>query len=332
MLEQDISSYMGKLKAVWARRIHNISKRTSSGLVGSLDREVRTSSVAMITWSDGRQENYPTASGMDITICWPSQWRTYIPSLLQDVFAQQLEVITSKTIQPKINFETLSLNDIKKLLFYNWDENRFFPTRLLDAQYIYWNKDIFNELKQYLFLQLKDLEKKFYERWRNRIRSHRKISETWKANFKWNEINYFDPENGIVYYEKRESDVVGVSSLETWVKIWPMRFMQYKTASLIIKAIQNEKISLDEFLKIPNFLWDRLEFLRDLFDWIHWEQDLNDMTISYYYFVKMHHHLQHLFKQWDWEAVELELNPNDRMEFVEYLQTLNHLASSLQLK
>lgn len=325
--------YIKWLKSWWEKRVNEIIKWLSRKIISNLElnNSIKNTCVAMITWSDWRFENIPCGSWLDVTIFSKTEReREYFPRLLRDVLWIWLEKFNEKTLESKlfgskkVVCDLVSFDDVDNLLFYEWNKNLFFPTRIYDSILVYGNEIIYKAIKNYILELIKATPKNTMESWRSRVRTHKKISFSGEWKRKNQDQKHFNINEWKVFYEKS-------FEIETWVKIWPMRYVQYKTALLITNAIRKEKISIQEAENLPKFMWDRIEFLRNITSGLENENDIKDLINSYYYFVKLHHFLQKEYKKSPKNTLEYEIEWDQKTIFNEYLICLNKIMSGIQL-
>ncbi|MEF2175472.1 MAG: hypothetical protein V3575_03275, partial [Candidatus Absconditabacteria bacterium] len=224
----------------------------------------------------------------------------------------------------KVDCDLVAFDDVDNILFYNGDKTLFFQTIMYDSILVYGNEIIYKAIKNYILELIKATPIITIERWKHRVRTHKKISLSGIGRRKNQDLKHFDVNEGKVFYEKS-------LEIETGVKIGPMRYVQYKTALLITNAIRKEKISIQEAENLPKFMGDRIEFLRNISSGLENENDIKDLINSYYYFVKLHHFLQKEYKKSPINTLEYELEGDEKAIFNEYLICLNKKMSRIQL-
>jgi hypothetical protein len=157
-----------------------------------------------------------------------------------------------------------------------------FPTRFMDWAMIYGSEYLYKKL-YYIFAD--DLSKATSHHlglFKSRIKYAADISNHWEKIFKGNNVQHFDREKKEIYYQK-------TPLVETGVKMWPLRYVQYKLAYLIIQLIKTNKIAYKDFKELEWFMHKKIEFLRNYVKWGMSEHIIQDLSIIYYTFLKIHH-------------------------------------------
>jgi len=347
-LSNDIQKFSQKIEEINKKRVEEIAGVLNINLPKQLEAINLNPDwlIIVTTGSDGRLENLPCGSGIELIVYKSPDLK--IPNNLEEVLKSiiwyQIIDFNKKTlhhiawISPKLLIEVKTIRDGMSLLFHGDDLNdksQFFPTRFLDSKVLFGSwvkyKDLWNLIIQYIRTDkkgFKDLLENFKSR---RIRYHKKISENGRGRFRWEKIFHFNLDKWELYYYKDESKEIGV-------KMWPLRYYQYKLAYLIYKFIllANElsKEDIDELINLNKNIKTKIEYLRDKVEWLpkaEWE--LKDFINIYYKFLYFHLLLQRSFKNNKAKnKIIFQLDYNDKQELLEQLDFSNKILKDLKIK
>ncbi len=197
--------------------------------------------VIITTGSDWRLENKPCWSAMELIIYYKEFFKEDYIKKIHDIFYTLLKKYNESTLHSNIGGNLDVIIEVKKIfdksIYYygqEYDYKKIFPTRFLDSKFIFWNYEIYKELWNYFIKNLNQIKRHLKSFRDSKIRYHKWISESWTAKFKWETIKHFDIENWMIYFYKWIDK-------EIWVKMWPLRYYQYKIAYIILKYLQNIK-------------------------------------------------------------------------------------------
>lgn len=127
--------------------------------------------------------------------------------------------------------------------------------------------------------------KNLIEHFRKKVWEIRNILNEGKDNFKWEIKTQYDLDKGILYFSPQ--------NYIEWVKMWPLRLVQYSYALSLMRKIRDSWTHLEFIEKIPTNMLDRLDFLlnENLIDFS--ENEIEDLKYIYSCFLKIHHQLQY---------------------------------------
>ena len=99
--------------------------------------------------------------------------------------------------------------------------------------------------------------KNLIEHFRKKVWEIRNILNEGKDNFKWEIKTQYDLDKGILYFSPQ--------NYIEWVKMWPLRLVQYSYALSLMRKIRDSWTHLEFIEKIPTNMLDRLDFLLNEF-------------------------------------------------------------------
>lgn len=201
------------------------------------------------TWSDWRYENkaHPgVKSNLEIQIVTTSNHSeaavNQVLSRVSSYVGFSIENIEHK----KMGAERLSL--------YNNDPNLVFPTRFFDSVIFFDPSWLRSQILRWISQEIIEdgrLSSKMYDR----FRWHKRTMESWKDRFKGEDIEVFNVDKWIFYYDP--------DNFLFSVKNGPLRYIQYMLAVWLMRYIRDMK-KVPWFLdSLPTNIWDRLEYIRE---------------------------------------------------------------------
>ncbi|MEM4336515.1 MAG: hypothetical protein QXG86_00735 [Candidatus Woesearchaeota archaeon] len=158
------------------------------------------------------------------------------------------------------------------------------PNRVFDSSALYGNDNIVKKAKIKLVKELlSEKGKTIFEKIKSRVKEHCDVSSTGVQHYKGKNIQHFDIETGIAFYDPQE-------------KIWsfkqgPLRTIQYAIVRDMIKALR-AGIEPDTILTLPSNTVDKLNKLEIEDMTAISEQAIKDLTDNYKYFLWLYHKSQ----------------------------------------
>jgi len=345
LVTENMELFLKKLKEINQKRIYEIAGVLSVEIPKELEEimEKLDNIVIVVTWSDWRCENLPCSSGIELIVFFPWEFSKSKERVLKKIIWEWIINFQKNTLHYKKWVSPSSLIEIKNLLadgknlFFYWmlkERSYFFPTRFLDSKYLVGNWKVYKNLWKEFLLQLNNPEiNKLLKYFKDsRIRGHKKISETGSQIYKWEKIIHFDLNRNewVIIFEK-------TPERERWIKMWPLRYFQYKIAYLMLKFLQSfEDLSddqLKDLIEMDKSISSKFEFLRDYLEWLpkaEWE--FKDLIRVYYRFLYLHLLLQRLYKDTEEPILEYTLDCNATKELKEQLNFANNVLKQLKLK
>lgn len=312
-----LTDYLNNEQKLNESRITEISGKITSELIPILSDNIPSfevnNRVIVTTWSDGRLENLPDSSNLELIIYW-DKLSPELEKIVSSLFSVQLSSIKGVDIHSR-EIESFDLLKNKNLIEYsgNW---QVFPTRFLDSKFLWWNYEKYNKLWFKFVENIKTVDKSKLKQFYKRVSYHKKIIETGWNNFKGERLVFFDKDKRVIklYYK----------SWKGWLfKQWPLRLYQYTLASLICKFIRKNDLPEQDIMdlkKMPKTISNKLNYLRDkIKNFSSYEQFYKEIVDTYYYFLNLHNQSKKKFKNKD---VSIKLSSddfkiiNDRLEFI----------------
>jgi hypothetical protein len=202
------------------------------------------------TGSDGREEKLsPHSSPIEILVGFRGK------EGLKSVELEKIRTVISKDptlFHQDIEIKCLDSDSLINHIDSQGDE-RPFPTRAWDSCYLSGNKGLFTEYKKSFFREIQDPKNsktlKNFQR-----ETVRKSFQVLNRTLGSKDKSQIDLETGKVFYDGKK---------KKGVKYPYLRPIQYKLGMHVFSLIQNNKISLEEFLQMPVTTVDRIQWLAD---------------------------------------------------------------------
>ncbi len=199
----------------------------------------------------------------------------------------------------------------------------FFPSRHIDSRIIFWETDSLNQINSTFIDVIKSLDWWKIDDWKTRIRTHKNISLSGGWKWKWEPYKIFDVESKTLFYAKEKN------GRQVSLKLWMLRYIQYKIVSIIINLIRKWKIDNNNISKIWRSMNQKLDFLADF--WLSLNNaQINELKFFYSYFVELHNRMVQMFP-WHTSG-SFQLNENDFREFIASIKAFNPLVQNLNLQ
>jgi hypothetical protein len=160
-----------------------------------------------------------------------------------------------------------------------------------------------------------------FKPFKSRITYAADINNVWIRIFKGKNFEHFNRDKKEIYYQK-------TPEVETGVKMGPLRYVQYKLAYLIVQLIRNHKISYNDFKTLEWFIHKKIEFLRNYVKWWMSEAIIQDLSLIYYTFLRIHHTCQKEYKNVEWMYI-YQLKNDEEKILKEMLIRLHKILSEL---
>lgn len=285
-----------------------------------------------ITGSDGRVENTQYTSAIELILRykpWCALDRVKkIQQELMNIFKGYNEDSTAQKIygtdKPAV---ILAPSDNGTLPYFNNPERKmvFFPSRMIDAYPLYGDPIFW--FREMLYKELQQIPQDDIDKRKSRVSSHRKLTETWTQTFNNGKkiLTHFDLKTGNINYGKDQW-------LEIGIKMWPLRYVQYKLVEMICELVKNKKINQHEFQWIEPNMKDKMEFLRNHFHTNKDEESINLIINTYFECLQIHHHMQEQYKETPDNQIYTILPGNQAKEFHEKVQWMIKKLSETKLR
>jgi len=317
----------------WSTRLKNITSTTAEKIVPILYQQGldKNDVVLLVTGSDWRKENRPNTSSVEmIAYIYGNNYslRPLLQNIAKDigtVFMWYNRLSLAKKIygSNKVEVEPKNFKDVWYFEDPYGSYRTIFPTRFMDGTMIYWSENLYKNLYDSFAEDLQTATARTLKPFKSRIKYAEDISTLKERLFKGKEVQHFDFDRKEIYYQK-------TPEVETGVKMWPLRYVQYKLAYLIIQLIKTNKINYLEFKELEGFIHKKIEFLRDYVKGGMPEAVVQDLSLIYYTFLKIHHICQKEYKNVEWVYI-YQLFDDETKMLKEMLDKLNWLLKDLSV-
>ena len=232
------------------------------------------------TGSDGRFEksNY---SKVDLLFYFDGQKMdaTRIQELTQRIHTFCVE-------RPDLLSKQSEIKDMgrQRPLYFKTDDGRelFFPTRCLDATFLFGNNDQFTHYKH----KIADITAEEAAQFQNtRLRHAKEVVEKGIQKVHGSTLCHFDLTKGELYYSA--SDVGNLTVRST--KHGHLRGVQYKVSVIIFNALLDKTLTLEDYDQLPNTTVDRILFLQKK-SILHLDDtQVTKLIDAYHYAIQLYH-------------------------------------------
>lgn len=289
----------------WSKRLKSISQTAYEKIIPVLaDKWLDEQSfVLLLTGSDWRKENRTDASSVEMIayINQESVSREIVQEIAKNVgelfmwynrlsLAKKIYWTNKVEVEPK-NFKDVGYFDDPYSGY-----KTIFPTRFMDGALIYWNNTNYETLYNEFACDLQKINAHSLNQFSSRVKYAKDINDNGNRMYKGNLISHINREKKEIYYQK-------TAELETGVKMWQLRYVQYKLWYLITQLIRSKKIDYTAFKEVEWFMHNKIEFLRDYVKGGMDEVLIEDLSLIYYTFLKIHHICQKEYKNVEWVYV-----------------------------
>jgi len=310
-------NYKENLQELNIQRITELSWKITSELIPLLSSTLSSfdisNRVIVTTWSDGRLENLPDSSNLELIIYWENL-TSDLEKIVSAVFSTELSSISGVSLHAS---EVEAFDLLKyKLIQYSLNE-QVFPTRFLDSKYLWGNYELYNQLWFRFVKELKNSKSHELKRFYKKIAYYKKVLWKGKVRFKGKDIVYYDEDKKIVnLYNKSWNDTV--------FKQGALRVYQYVLARLIFMFIRTSDLTdqdINDLIKLPKTIASKLDYIRDeIKNFSQYEDHIKEIKDTYYYFLNLHNFSKKNFKHQD---ISIHLSSDefkllkDRIKFIE---------------
>lgn len=232
-------------------------------------------SIIMVVGSDARGENPIFLRGKSP------------PEII--VSAETGEIITDSEFSTIINIlkeNGLDIHEFKGSdsvrIFYRWNENAVFPTRIYDAV-VAQNFQPSPSERKILFHELKTYNSKVITRFTEKVKIARKAMVSGVSRMQGKDRVEIDFSNNILHYN--------TENFQNGVKTGPLRHVQYGMMKFIIDRVRWDK-AWEVDLMLPSNILDRIDMLSSSGILPLSRVETEDLKFAYGYFLYMHHMLQ----------------------------------------
>ncbi len=271
--------------------------------------------VVLTTWSSWRWEEYAAIDDLELLIFWDNKC-LLAEEILNMIWVTKRKcslLIERKTFDNVAFFEWLECSPIQSPVF--------FPSRFIDYWVIYWDDSKLIPLESNFIHSLHEIGRKDLDRWNERIRYHKKVSQTWEWSWKWGTFKIFDQNERILIYEKWDNKEVSI-------KIWPLRYIQYLIVKIIIQLVKLWDVKEKNFRDIWKSISDKLDFLSERKIELRY-LEVEELKSLYNFFLNIHNKMSKNFKRnQDWS---ISFSDEDFKIFTEQLSRFNTLLWKLRL-
>lgn len=313
-------------------RVRNISQTTSERIFPILEQNNinKDDLVLVVTGSDWRKENRTDASSIEMIayVDYESCSKDVIQKITRELWSafmgyNRLSIAKKVYGTNKVEVEPKLFKEISYFEDPYSDYTSLFPTRFIDWAMIYGTEEIHKKLFTIFATELKGMNAKALKPFKSRITYAKDVSNQWERRYKNNNIEHFNRDKKEIYYQK-------TPELETGVKMWPLRYIQYKLSYLLTNIIAENKVAYEDFKEIGGFIHNKIEFLRNFIKgWID-ESQIQEISYIYYTFLKIHHICQKEYK--NIEGVYIYYLKEDEEKILrEMLLKLNGILSQLTI-
>lgn len=150
-------------------------------------------------------------------------------------------------------------------------EGDLYPERILDANFVAGNHDIWLQAKYKVLTEIKE-NRKVLIRMRKRRQAAKKICETGQQIFKGRSLRQFDPEQGIFFYDP--------ANYLNGMKLSFMRYVQLGFTIKILEYIKKESIGTSDIIDLPSPVEDKIRYIMRR-GWSNDDSALIDIGIGY---------------------------------------------------
>ncbi len=214
-------------------------------------------------------------------------------------------------------FEGSEIKNIQEsMIYYKNNKRKLFPSRIIDAKFIFGDYNLFINSKQKMLSEISRSSKSIKKSLKERDRYYRNILNTGENEFKRKRLIHYDLKKGVSYYDEEQ----GILSF----KAGPLRFIQNKLIREIIKKMKEDELSFA--LNLPANISDRIYFLYCCPDYKLGNFETEEIIDSYKYFLKQYHKSQrnlHDYNQFETDFDKQEVK--ERIEGVNRILTGNSL-------
>ncbi len=195
----------------------------------------------IVTGSDGRLER-GFLSSLELIILSRTADSEKVASLVGKLHS--INGIEQQIIYPVI--EQKYLDDMLSLVYAFGNTQRIYPQRVLDGYPIHGNDGILIEAVSKVFESFIDYGSMILEDVRNKVREHKKISETGRQRWKGSEIIHYDLDAGIAYYE------VSQEGTRKAFKQGPLRYAQFSLLKKLISLVRSSTYDIKKIEELRN--------------------------------------------------------------------------------
>lgn len=304
----------------WTNKEANITiasvERIVSGLLNGSGKKITIGT----TWSSWRVEDYSELDELELLIYWRED------GFIEDIKILEQALLSYSWNNCRIVFERKLRSKPEYFEWVEWreiDVPRFFPSRFIDFLPIHGCACDYNSLLKEFLNNIENANSRDLRDWKSRVRSHKRISNTWIWRWKWEEYKIFDPNEKIINYSKTDGGI------EISLKVWALRYIQYQIIQLVITLIRGKRINVTTFKEMWRSVSSKIDFLQN-FDIELGLIELEELKGLYSFFLWIHNNLSAKFNK-DWEGI-LELSDNEFKLFYQNLKDFNRLMTRFRIK
>ena len=260
----------------------NLQSRVTKYLAEELSINPHSRIAIMITGSDGRLEKGPQ-SRIDLVVL-----KENMPSI--DGIVGSVESITELNSGKSI-FEDTEIKDLENdsMSFYKNQRDRTFPGRIIESELLAGNDYLGEKSRMKLYNELVGPDgKSIKDKTKDKEKEYRKIMLSGKQTRKGEEIEHFDMDSGMVFYDPED----GIFSF----KYGPLRFIQLSFISDIVN-FSRQKQRNDLITGLPPNIEDRFYELENLGLSGLPNNQVVELIDNYKFFLWMYHLSQSKYKQ-----------------------------------
>ena len=265
-------------------RLMEVSWKITSELIPILSSELKSfdanNRVIVTTWSDGRLENLPDSSNLELII-YGENVNPNLRKIVSSLFSVQLKSISWVNIHPS-EVEVFDL--LKNKLIEDSESSQIFPTRFFDSKFLWGNYEKYEQLWYKFIEDLKNVNSKKIKQFYKKIAHHRKVLDG-LVTFRGEDVIYYDDKSKSInlYYESWKDSVF---------KQWILRVYQYMLARLIFMHIRKNDLTgsdVKDLITMPKTIASKLDYIRDeIKNFDQYEGRVKEIIDTYYYFLNLH--------------------------------------------
>lgn len=306
--KEDVFNHSHLFKEQWKERIELI-KKSFNGFMNS--KKWFKKKTIFTTWSDWRLENKFHSwkkSNMELSVIEDPT----IESTTNSRTSEELIEIVKENISFLLdNFESKVVWKDSLTLFNN-NSILVFPTRIWDSIPIWWNMEIYQNLRQLVSIEIIE-NPKMTSYFSKRLWTHKRALKSWKSYFKDHTATLYDLDKKTIFYDP--------DNMNEGVKYWPLRVIQYSLALALMRKIKNIWSHPDFVDILPTNIIERLDFILDSNITKMSKNEIEDLKYIYSYFLKIYHDL--LYSYSSLKSTKYNISKDDAKDMKEMLTYLS---------
>ncbi len=243
----DVKIQVEKLKKI-NQQVHATAYHALNPIAGLKENDQL---AVCYTGSDGREEKIGLASPVElfVVISGRNEHSQKLLQRIEEVVAREFKIF-----DPEVEVKDV---DHDNLLMYEGRNRRPFPTRALDAKFLIGSCSAVNNFRKTFFNQLKDVQNnKTLRKFRRKNAKKPLVALSRIKTSNDDESCGLNLKTGVMIYD-------GTAIVKA-TKFPILRSYQYSIAVIIFRTIQQEKMSWEDFEKLPRDIPARIQYLCNL--------------------------------------------------------------------